>query len=78
MVTKDDGTGGTVHYAITKWSSTFTMIWSIRLQTPIASQSITVSPDQTYLIFTDGVSILTKANYDTGAIMNAENYDSFE
>ena len=55
-----------VSYWITKLNADSSVVWSVTSSLSVMEQSMKVSPDSTFIIFTDGNSVMVKLDTSTG------------
>jgi hypothetical protein len=63
---------------ISKWSSSLSLLWFQRSSTVIQPLTTKVSPDLSFIVYTNGVEIVTKISYTTGALILAKRMSKLE
>ena len=63
-----------VYYNLAKLNPDTTVSWSVTSEVEVFPQSMKVSPDSTFLIFTNGGDVLVKLNASTGAFLASTYY----
>jgi hypothetical protein len=63
---------------LSKWTSTHTLLWFIRSTTSVDPQTVRLSPDNDFIIFTNGINVVVKLSYATGLVTLARQFTTFE
>jgi len=63
---------------LSKWTPSKTLVWMLYTSSFIMEHTLTITPDETNLFFTDSASIFVQLNALTGAILYCKSFPFYD